>query len=73
MTLHDCPDVFIDNNGRVTNPLWIEWFVKEYKTYKTEDEFYEAAQKEPRKSWKLSCTNNSNSVECIFQRNHSTK
>ena len=52
MTLHDCPDVFIDNNGRVTNPIWIEWFVKEYKTYKTEDEFYEAAQKEPRKSWK---------------------
>ena len=52
MTLHDCPDVFIDNNGRVTNPIWIEWFVKKYKTYKTEDEFYEAAQKEPRKSWK---------------------
>ena len=52
MTLHDCPDVFIDNSGRVTNPQWIEWFVKEYKTYKTEDEFYEAAQKEPRKSWK---------------------
>ena len=45
-------EVFIDNEGRVTNPIWIKWFVDKHKLYPTEEAFYEAAQSEPRKSWK---------------------
>ena len=27
MTLHDCPDFYVDNEGRFTNPTWVEWMV----------------------------------------------
>ena len=28
MTLHNCPDVFVDNNGKVKNPIWKEWLIE---------------------------------------------
>ena len=28
MTLHDCPDVYVDNEGRFTNQIWKEWIGK---------------------------------------------
>ena len=52
MTLHDCPDVFVDNDGRVTNPIWKEWLIDKYKIYPSEKAWYEAAQNEPRKTFK---------------------
>ena len=52
MTLHDCPDVYVDNNGFVTNPIWKEWLIDKYKIYPSEDAWYEAAQNEPRKTFK---------------------
>ena len=52
MTLHDCPDVYVDNNGIVTNPIWKEWLIDKYKIYPREEALYEAAQNEPRKTFK---------------------
>ena len=52
MTLHNCPDVFVDNNGKVTNPIWKEWLIDKYKLYPSEEAWYEAAQNEPRKTFK---------------------
>ena len=52
MTLHDCPDFYIDNEGRFTNPIWVEWMVNKHKAFPSEEAFYEAAQKDPRKVWK---------------------
>ena len=52
MTLHDCPDFYVDNDGRFTNPTWVEWMVNKHKKYASEDAFYEAAQENPSKAWK---------------------
>ena len=52
MTLHDCPDVYIDDNGKVINPIWKEWLIDKYKFYSSEEAWYEAAQNEPRKTFK---------------------
>ena len=52
MTLHDCPDFFVDNEG-FTNPIWVEWMVNKHKKYASVEEFYEAAQKDPEKLGKL--------------------
>ena len=52
MTLHDCPDFYVDNEGRFTNPTWEEWMVNKHKVYSSVEEFYETAQKNPRKAWK---------------------
>ena len=50
MTLHDCPDFYVDNEGRFTNPIWVEWMVNKHKKYTSVEAFYEAAQKNPKKS-----------------------
>ena len=52
MTLHDCPDVYIDNNGKVINPIWKEWLIDKYKFFPSEEAWYEAAQNKPRKTFK---------------------
>ena len=52
MTLHDCPDVYIDNNGKVINPIWKEWLIEKYKLFPSEEAWYEAAQNKPRKTFK---------------------
>ena len=52
MTLHDCPDFYVDNEGRFTNPIWVEWMVNKHKKYPSVEAFYETAQTEPRKAWK---------------------
>ena len=52
MTLHDCPDFYVDNEGRFTNPTWVEWMVNKHKVYPSVEAFYEMAQKDPRKAWK---------------------
>ena len=52
MTLHDCPDVYVDNNGIVTNPIWKEWLIDKYKIFPSEEAWYEAAQNKPRKTFK---------------------
>ena len=52
MTLHDCPDVYIDNNGKVINPIWKEWLINKYKFFPSEEAWYEAAQNKPRKTFK---------------------
>jgi len=54
MTTGSCPDFFIDKKGFPTNPKWEEWFVKKHKIYPSLEAFYEAAQTEPRKTWKKS-------------------
>jgi len=54
MTTGSCPDFFIDKKGFPTNPKWEEWFIKKYKIYPSLEAFYEAAQTEPRKTWKKS-------------------
>ena len=54
MTTGSCPDFFIDKKGFPTNPKWEEWFVKKHKIYPSLEAFYEAAQAEPRKTWKKS-------------------
>ena len=33
MTLHDCPDFYVDNEGRFTNPTWVEWMVNKHKDF----------------------------------------
>ncbi len=52
MTLHDCPDVYIGNNGKVINPIWKEWLIDKYKFFPSEEAWYEAAQNKPRKTFK---------------------
>jgi hypothetical protein len=52
MTTGKCPDFFIDEKGYATNPTWEEWMINKHKLYQSLEEFYEAAQTEPRKTWK---------------------
>ena len=52
MTVHKCPDFYVDNDGRFTNPTWVEWMVNKHKVYPSVEAFYEMAQKNPRKAWK---------------------
>ncbi len=52
MTTGNCPDLFIDDKGYPTNPTWGEWMINKHKLYKSLDEFYDAAQIEPRKTFK---------------------
>ena len=33
MTVHECPDFYVDNEGRFTNPIWVEWMVNKHKVY----------------------------------------
>ena len=52
MTTGKCPDFFIDDKGYATNSTWGEWMINKHKLYKSLEEFYDAAQIEPRKTWK---------------------
>ena len=52
MTTGNCPDLFIDDNGYPTNPTWGEWMINKHKRDKSLEEFYDAAQIEPRKAFK---------------------
>ena len=52
MTTGKCPDFFIDDKGYPTNPTWGEWTINKHKLYKSLEEFYDAAQIEPRKTFK---------------------
>ena len=52
MTTGKCPDFFIDEKGYATNPTWEEWMINKHKLYQSLEEFYEAAQIEPRRTWK---------------------
>ena len=52
MTVHECPDFYVDNEGLFTNPIWVEWMVNKHKVYPSVEAFYEIAQKNPRKAWK---------------------
>ena len=52
MTSGNCPSAFVDNDGLVVGNAWPDMLIKKYKLYPTMEAFYEAAQAEPRKTWK---------------------
>ena len=49
MTLHDCPDFYVDNEGRFTNPTWVEWMVNKHKVYPSEAFYMKLRKKTPEK------------------------
>ena len=54
MTVSKCPAFFVDNDGFVVGSEWPDLVLKKYKLYSSLDEFYKAAQEEPKKAWKNS-------------------
>ena len=54
MTVSKCPAFFVDNEGYVVGNEWPDLVLNKYKLYSSIDEFYDAAQIEPRKAWKTS-------------------
>ena len=54
MKVSDCPAFFIDNDGLVIGNVWPDLVLNKYKLYSSLDDFYDAAQNDPKKAWKNS-------------------
>ena len=54
MKVSDCPAFFIDNDGLIIGNVWPDLVLNKYKLYSSLDDFYDAAQNDPKKAWKNS-------------------